>query len=260
MHGAVCGKPADNITVYDALDGTCAWSPAFLPSTNLLECSGQIYGRVCPGFAGTLVLAFAQQSSQATNPDMQKFLNTLGLGSMTYVGQLFVISPNTSVPIAPVFLPSLTVIGQSLQILRDPTANTSIVALPGLAAVRQIGGYVLLGDYTGKVAGPLFTNLTSLAGLECVGLGFGVFQTPLVTSTAGMEKLSVVNYRGIIASGPLIVFNDTALETPAALAPLSLVANCGGGLPFPVNITVIGCPSRLESTKALCTYISSGVC
>lgn len=261
MHVAGCGGSTDDITVYDLLDGSCAWGQGVLPTSGLLQCTGQIYGRVCPGFAGNLYIVYTTVgNTPGASPNTQAFLNTLGLGSVTYVGQLYVVSPsNSGGPIAPVFLPSLTTIGGDLRILRDPAVTVSIVALPGLAAIRQIGKFALLGNFEGA-SGPLFTDLTSLASLECVGEGFGLYQTPQVTTTAGLEKLSVVNYSGGILSGPLIVFITTGVATPAALAPLSLVANCIGGPAFAVNIGVTGCPAPLSTTTALCTYISSGVC
>lgn len=261
MHGAVCGGPTDTITVYDYLDGTCAWGPSEVPTTGLLLCSGQIYSRQCPGFAGSLILVFfsGDPYSPSASPDMQNFLETLGLGSVTYVGQLSVLSPNNSAaPISPHFLPSLTVIGGDLSILQSQTVTTSIVALPGLAAIRQVGGSVLLGGYD-NLDGPLFSDLTSLAGLECVGLQLTLSVMPLLTSTAGLEKLSVVNYNST-PGGTLIDIFVTAIATPAALAPLSLVANCTGGPAFGVSIGLNNCRSALSSSTALCTYISSGVC
>eukprot|EP00884_Botryococcus_braunii_P023167 jgi/Botrbrau1/9534/Bobra.0211s0025.2 len=253
-----CGAESDVITVYDLLGGGCGWGPSLLPQTPF-ACTTQIFGRNCPGFRGNLFLAFLGGSGSTGVPNMQSYLDTLGLGSVDYLGSLTVFAGSISVPIAPTFLSTLISTGFGLTVTTEANSTGGFTELPGLENVQQIGSNLLLGDFN-SLKGPLFDDLSSFSGLRCLGGGLGLYNSPLMVSTEGLENLARVSYKGQITTGPRVRIEGTGISTPQGLAPLSLAFNCTSGTPFEVNVTLSSCPTRFVDTTTACGYISSGTC
>jgi hypothetical protein len=183
----------------------------------------------------------------------------MGLGQINSVYSLYItrIVGTWGGTIAPVFLSSLVQVTKDLFVRKanDPDPTFPITAVPGLANIRQIGDTTFIYD-------TLMTRADFFASLQCIGGGLGFFADSQLTTLDGMNNLVEVNYVPIYPSGPVInIGTPNAITTPAALAPLSRAANCGGPPPpLLPSILIAGCPNPIATWAALCTYIGSGAC
>jgi hypothetical protein len=256
----VCGDSSISISVYDLLDGTCFWIGGAPGSgSTQFPCNQPPFGQACGSFGGSLYIVYAQGTGGRLEPNTQAYLDTMGLGQINSVYSLII----TRVPsawggtIAPVFLSSLVQVTRDLFVRKgnDPDPTFPITAVPGLANIRQIANTTFVYD-------TLITRGDLFASLQCVGGGLGFFADSQLTTLDGMNNLVQVNYVPIYFSGPTInIATPNAITTPAALAPLSRAANCGGPPPGLLpSILIAGCPTPIATWDALCTYIASGAC
>jgi hypothetical protein len=162
-------------------------------------------------------------------------------------------------PIAPVFLPSLVHIINDFSIERGnfrfpKEPHFPITAFPGLANLRQVGGSILIDD--------TFISRSEFTSLQCLGGSVSFNQNVRQTSLEGMDRLIQVNYVPKVSSGPTVVISaPNNITTPAALAPLSRAANCGGTEPdLRPSIVIAVCAREIATWAALCSFIATGTC
>ncbi len=188
-------------------------------------------------------------------PKTQEYLVKMGMGSLTYVGSLFVTGTTWAGTISPTFLPNLVQIGENLAVRPGSGLGPlPISQAPGLISVRQVGKEV-------RIFGTSFTDMSSLRGLQCVGGGLQVAYDQALTSFSGFEALKAVNYKDMYPDGAAIVISNTSATVPAAFAPLGRAANCGGPSPkLSLNVVTDGCPKPIKTWSGLCAYIASGTC
>jgi hypothetical protein len=140
-------------------------------------------------------------------------------------------------------------------IYRDPREpHFPITALPGLANLRQVGGSILIDD--------TFITRSEFTSLQCVGGSVTFNQNLRQTTLEGMDSLVEVNYVPKVTSGPTVVISSpNNITIPAALAPLSRAANCGGTEPdLRPSIVIAACAREIATWAALCSFIATGTC
>lgn len=257
----VCGDPTSTITLIDLLDGTCGWffgEPSDRFKSTLKPCTQPAFGQTCGSYRGLLQIVYYLNST-TLQPNTQAYLDGIGLGQINTVADLTISRIPGTWPgtIAPVFLTSLVHVTGSLYVQKSGGVTDEVIpitALPGLANVMQVGNLAIESDTL--ITRPDFANL------QCVGGGIGFFRNPQQTTLVGMDKLIQVNYVPVYTTGSTVIIQRAnAITTPAALAPLSTAANCGGAPPpLTPSISIPGCLYTIATWDALCTYIASGAC
>lgn len=254
---AACGSPADSITLFDSLDGGCAWFmglPASLATPR--TCSSPIYNVICGSFQGTLYIVYSQSDAARTSPGTQGFLDVLGLGKINSVGNLFVTAlPATwTGTIAPLFLPSLVRVQGGLSVVgTDASKVFPVTAVLGLNNVAQVGN--TLAFQNTLIEGP------DLASLRCVGGALAFIANPKQTTLRGLDSLVAVNYANVFPSGPVIVIKNLTMLGAGALSPLARAASCGG-MPAPLrpSISTPSCSNPIGTWPALCEFLTTTKC
>lgn len=233
-----------------------------LNSTLLYNCSIGSFGQVCARFLGQLSLVFLQGTGTPLPPQMGTFLTQLNLASLVDVATLVITVGNAfgavTQNLSPSFLTQLAYVRGDLTVTDQTPDTPRLVSLPGLTALRQVGGDVL-------VTGTAFANMSSFAGLECVTGAVTLGGNSAMRGLAGLERLSSVG----ASLGSATVFNTTGgsvatpLTGPAALAPLTAVARCAGAtspLTQLVSVQATGCGSAFTTWPRVCAYIQTGAC
>eukprot|EP00884_Botryococcus_braunii_P012981 jgi/Botrbrau1/21684/Bobra.43_1s0080.1 len=247
-----CGESSDMIYVHDNGDGSCSVSGSFDSAT----CSSPLYGgRTCRSLLGSLIIFFHDpftfENPASYVPNVQKSLDSLGLGALTYINKLQILVDMGNVPsIAPDFLRTLTRVG-SLQI---QGYHQEITALPGLVNVKRI-------DFLSISSG--FQNMASLAGLTCLrGLSFS--WNPDLSSLDGLQNARAPptgpGDPDSECSGGLASYNG--IPSGVSLAPLKGFAGCtsNSGSLWTGPICFYSGDCQVLDWNSLCSLIDSGTC
>jgi hypothetical protein len=258
-----CGSLPDVYSVYDFLDGTCAWSagipnPPTFPTGS--PCNVKPFGMDCGSYQGTLFIVYVQKTAGVVQPNTQAYLDGMGLGNINSIYTLSITrfaSDWDGGTITLDFLPSLVQATDSILITAwsDADPPFPVTASSGLANVRQVRGNIF--EVNTLVTRPSWANL------QCVGGELSWRNVDTQTTLEGMDKLLQVNYVPVYRSGEVItITGQSKIGSKEALAPLFTAANCGG-VPPPLepNIYIPAvCPNRIRTWDALCAFIATGAC
>jgi hypothetical protein len=261
----VCGDASSIVTVYDFLEGSCRWTdaPPGVVGDTVNECTVKPFNMDCGSFLGTLSIVYAWEEglSPFPQPNTQTYLNGVGLGSITSVGNLTVTRLAANWGGNTITLDFLTSLVQAtgdvyigiLDTINDPPFP--VTAFPGLANLRQVGRDI-------STLRTLATS-PSWTGLQCVGGALGFFRDNRLTTLVGMDKLVQVNYVPTYTQGEDVITIDgePLVSNKEVLAPLSRAAKCGGPPPSQsVAIFLPVCSNGIITWANLCDFISSGAC
>lgn len=211
---------------------------------------------------------------------MGRYLEGLGLNSLTQItGNLGIYINMTGSVQSTSFLPNLTsALGNvnirefnldlpPFSVSADPVGPAIFFELP-LRSVKVVGGSLNAG-LTGLI------DMSSFAGLRCIGKSLNVYENPQLTTLAGLEGLETIDAGNVAnATNPSIYIRDNVLlNNPSGFAnkfrALTRVAGCSSSPPPNlINITVARpepCYRDLHCTCVgintfgkLCSFINDG--
>jgi hypothetical protein len=132
-------------------------------------------------------------------------------------------------------------------------------AINSLANLQQVEGTV-------AVQATAWTDATSLSGLSCVGSPAAFVDNGNLASFAGLQRLSWVNFKGLIGTPVFLASNNTKLAA-SGYAALRTLAKCPTGSVSPLTVRVnatasvgTGCPKAATSYTGICIFAQQGTC
>lgn len=139
---AVCGAAGEFITVVDDLTGQpdgCRWGPV---NFDLVDrpCTGPIFNQQCGSYLGSItILYFPATNDLVPRPNTEKYLDTLGIGNVNYIGGLKIIAYGSklSAAFSPTLFNNLRFVAGGLQI-NDIDKSNRLVRIGGLDKLQQV--------------------------------------------------------------------------------------------------------------------------
>eukprot|EP00884_Botryococcus_braunii_P007368 jgi/Botrbrau1/16632/Bobra.0068s0051.1 len=234
------------------------------------SCQQNIFGTNCGSFNGSLQILLTNPTQADPQnykaPDIQSYLNQMGLGSITTIGSLslkvygFTASSNAAgtleaspipVDLSVSLLPNLAYVTNGLLVTEftgGTTYPSRFSALSSFASFKQAAGIL-------EVNNTALTNLSTFATGGCGPREILIFGNNKMTSLDGLDKMDPANGLTRIS-----IINNNLLNSPGSFAALSRLLLCSAGtttLSVPsFQVLPGGCSYVITSAAAMCAYLA----